>query len=130
MKTHVITDVATFQPGTILGLSEAQAAPRVHALKKLGAGRYETTATVQFKVGETIGVDGDLPKHLASAVIDEKEAARRAKADKAKETKAAADLRKQIQGEVYAELLALLPEALRAQVEKVVADAAAKAAGK
>jgi len=65
---YVTTSVARFAAGTVLTLSKGQAAIRSHALKALGDGRYETTAPVEFKVGESFGYDGELPKSLASVI--------------------------------------------------------------
>lgn len=64
--------------GTVLTLSEAQAARRRHLLKPLGGSRFEALGVVCFKAGEELGVDGDLPKALAEAV--ETDAPRAAKA--------------------------------------------------
>lgn len=65
MKTLKAT---TFAAGTVLALSEHQAAARRHALKPLGRGRYEAIVAIQFKAGEEIGLDGELPKTLADSV--------------------------------------------------------------
>lgn len=62
--------VLSLAAGATLGLTEAQAAARKTVLTPI-AGRkdfYTTTGPVQFKVGEEISYDGDLPKHLAKAV--------------------------------------------------------------
>ena len=61
--------------GTVLKLSVEQAVQRAHNLKDLGGGRYEALVVVQFKRGETIGIEGDLPKvhqHLVDALDNEK----------------------------------------------------------
>ena len=67
MKARVLATVS-FAAGHRLALSEGQAKARRHALKKVGNGSYITTAEVQFKAGETIGVEGDLPKALQALV--------------------------------------------------------------
>lgn len=130
MNKVTITAIATFGAGTVLGLSEAQAAPRAHALKKIGNGRYEVQTSVQFKAGEIIELEGDLPKAMGDVFVDEKQAAAKAKAEQKQRGVEAAKLRKQIEGEVYGELLALLPEGLRAQVEKAVTAAGETNQGK
>lgn len=66
---YIATKTATFGPGARLLLSNEQAAPRLHALKALASGLYETTSPVQFKAGESIGVQGAVPKSL-QAVLD------------------------------------------------------------
>lgn len=67
MKYTVIAPI-TLGPGLLLGLSDAQAAPRSGSLRSLGKGKYEVVAPVQFKAGEVIHADTDLPKALAQAV--------------------------------------------------------------
>lgn len=67
MKARVLATVS-FAAGHRLALSEGQAKARRHALKKVGNGVYTTTAEVQFKAGETIGVEGELPKALQALV--------------------------------------------------------------
>jgi len=52
----------------VVALAAAQAEPRAACLRALGEGRYEVLAPVHFKAGELIGVAGDLPKTLATAV--------------------------------------------------------------
>lgn len=100
MKKYLTTAVISLYAGTVLGLSAKQAALRAHALETLktatpdepaaegkpakagSPGVYRALATVQFKAGETIGLEAAPPKHLADELIDEKEAAQRAKAEK------------------------------------------------
>lgn len=65
MDKYLIVSPATLPAGTRLGLTKPQADARQHALKPAGKGRYVATLPVQFKVGETISVDGELPKALA-----------------------------------------------------------------
>lgn len=48
--------------GTLLGLTEAQAAARHFALRPSVDGLWEVLQTVQFKAGETIEVGGEVPK--------------------------------------------------------------------
>lgn len=69
--------VLSLPAGVVLGLTEAQAAPRQTVLSAVPArkGWYTTTAAVQFKVGEAFLFDDDLPKHLAQAVQDAAKAA-------------------------------------------------------
>lgn len=67
MKYTIIASI-TIGPGLVLGLSDAQAAARSGSLRAVGKGKYEVTATVQFKAGEVIHTDAELPKALAEAV--------------------------------------------------------------
>lgn len=62
--------VLTLPAGTVLGLTEAQASTRSHVLQSVPArkGWYTTAATVQFKIGEEIQIEGSLPPILAHAV--------------------------------------------------------------
>lgn len=66
---HTVIAVLSLPAGTRLGLSKDQARRRAHALKPAGRGYYLTTAPVQFKVGEQVDYDGELPKHLATLVV-------------------------------------------------------------
>lgn len=70
-KVRTLQPVA-FAAGTRLALTAGQVNRRAHALKKLGEGLYETTAAVQFKVGEEFGFDGELAKNLVEIVVDAK----------------------------------------------------------
>jgi hypothetical protein len=66
MERIVATTILRFGPGTVLGLSETQAAARSHALAPAGAeGAYRVTSAVEFKVGEEIGVAEAAPKDPA-----------------------------------------------------------------
>lgn len=76
MKARVLAPVS-FAAGTRLFLSEEQARLRSHAAKLLSGGLYLTTAVVQFKAGEIIGIEGDLPKAMEALVETEAKAARR-----------------------------------------------------
>jgi hypothetical protein len=69
MKYRVL-EPATFGPGARLTLTEDQAAPRRHVLMRLSGDLYETTDLVQFKAGEVLGVQGDLPKSLQAILSD------------------------------------------------------------
>lgn len=68
-----VTSPLTIGPGTLLGLTDAQATPRAHALVAKGDGQYVTTAHLQFKAGEVVDHDGELPKsqaELAEELVD------------------------------------------------------------
>lgn len=62
------TQTLALGPGTVLTLSGRQATCRAHALEHLGGERYRTRAAVEFKAGEELGVEGDLPKALYALV--------------------------------------------------------------
>lgn len=68
MDKYLVVAPATFGAGARLGLSKEQAAARAHALKEVGKGVYVAQQPVQFKAGETVGIDGELPKSLGEAV--------------------------------------------------------------
>lgn len=68
MDKYLIVAPATFGAGARLGLSKEQAAARAHALKEVAKGVYVAQQPVQFKAGEVVGIDGDLPKVLAELV--------------------------------------------------------------
>lgn len=79
--------VLSLQAGVALGLTEAQAAPRAHALTPVPdrKGWYTTTAQVQFKVGEVFMCDDLLPKNLVCVTASVAKAPPRAKAATAEE---------------------------------------------
>ncbi len=74
--------------GGIVRLSKAQADVRKHALQpvkgakvgKDGEASFEIIKPVQFKIGETFGFEGNLPKQLAVLAEDAESAAAKAKA--------------------------------------------------
>lgn len=79
--------VVTLPAGTVLGLSEAQARDRKHALEPMATkGFYTTKQPAQFKVGEVFDYAGELPKALA----EDMDAVERSKAQAAADAKAAA----------------------------------------
>ena len=70
---YTATAIVNLPAGTVLGLSESQAASRMHALQPKGRkGVYLAMQPVQFKVGETFDYDGELPKSLAQSVEEAK----------------------------------------------------------
>lgn len=85
---YIALAVVAFAAGAELGLTEAQASARKHALTPMPGrkGWYIATGPTQFKVGEQFLHDGDLPKALAEAVetpkkVSKAEAAAKAAAD-------------------------------------------------
>lgn len=64
MKQYIITEAMNFNAGSVLELSEKQYKGRDHCLKKIGNNKYEVLKTVQFKIGEVIGLDGEIDKGL------------------------------------------------------------------
>lgn len=67
MDKYLITAPTTLPVGAHVGLSTEQADARAHALDKAGK-HYVATAPLQFKVGEEISYDGELPKALAEGM--------------------------------------------------------------
>ena len=65
LSRYRTTGAVTFGAGTVLGLSDAQAAARESALLPLGKGLFQTRQAVQFKAGEELRVEGGIPKALA-----------------------------------------------------------------
>lgn len=64
MKQIKLIAVANFHQGAVLGLTKEQAAARSHLLKDLGKGKYEVLDKVQFKIGEQLGYEGELPNSI------------------------------------------------------------------
>jgi hypothetical protein len=91
MKYEIVNQAASIASGIVV-LSAAQAKHRLQNLKDLGKDRYEIVNPVQFKIGEVIGYEGDLPKNMAADFLSEKDkAAQKAGAEKAKAAAAAND---------------------------------------
>jgi len=67
IKVRVLSAV-TFAAGTRLALDPRQAGARQHAVRPLGKGLFEVSQPVQFKAGETLGVESDVPKALFEAL--------------------------------------------------------------
>jgi hypothetical protein len=67
---YVVTATLRLPAGSVVGLSEAQAARRKHMLVPVEKrkGWYAASLDLCFKVGEAIQYEGELPKSLANAV--------------------------------------------------------------
>lgn len=67
---YVVIATLRLPAGSVVGLSDAQAAPRGHALEAVPKrkGWFTATGELCFKVGEAIQYEGELPKALANAV--------------------------------------------------------------
>jgi len=61
MRYRVLQPIS-LPKGTLLGLTEAQAAARQFALRPTVDGLWQVLQAVQFKAGETVDVAGDMPK--------------------------------------------------------------------
>lgn len=61
-KYEVMAVKAVFTAGQRLHLTKAQAGSRTHSLKHITGNSYEVTDRVEFKRGETLGVDGTVSK--------------------------------------------------------------------
>lgn len=117
MNKYQIVQIATLHSG-VLELSDAQYARRKHALKQIGKNKYEITKPVQFKVGETIGYEGDMPKAMADMMIDEAEAAaQKAAAKKPKQGKQAKEAEEKANAE--AEALAAQKQAVQDEIDQL-----------
>lgn len=98
MSKYIVTArIARLMAGVLI-LSVDQAKPRSHNLKPLGKNRFEIINAVEFKAGEEIGYEGDLPKALAdnlTSAADAEKAAKKAAESEAKaKAKAAAEAQK------------------------------------
>ena len=78
MKICTVIATVSFGPGVRLGLSEAQAGARRLLLRPVGDNRYEAVAPVQFKAGEIIGIEGDVPKNLQPLLAEQPDVAKAA----------------------------------------------------
>ena len=66
MVQYRILQPLSFHAGALLGLTEAQAHVRRAVLRPLPDGVYEVITEAQFKSGEVISFDGDIPKAKAA----------------------------------------------------------------
>lgn len=80
MDKYQIISSLSVGAGVRLGLSKEQAACRAHVLKDEGKGVYMTLAAVQFKAGESVSIDGALPKPMAS-LVEKTKPAKKAEAE-------------------------------------------------
>jgi hypothetical protein len=67
MKKFETRDTVEFGPGTVLGLTSAQAHARTQSLTPVRKGIWQTLRSVTFKRGEVIGIDDadGLPRYLS-----------------------------------------------------------------
>lgn len=66
MVQYEITQLYAVGQGEIVKLTDAQAKLRAHQLESLGEARYRVVQVVQFKKGEVLGIEGEIPKvHLS-----------------------------------------------------------------
>lgn len=76
MKTYRTLEVVTINAGKI-GLTDEQAAKRIHLLKKKSKGVYEPLGPIMFKAGEEIKLDDVGKVHEAKFEVVEKTAAKK-----------------------------------------------------
>ena len=76
MPTFKVLDrPVTLPAGLVFRPTKDQAARRPHGMKKAGPGnRYELTAPMDFKRGETIEIEGEPPKSLRGHLVPAKKA--------------------------------------------------------
>lgn len=67
MKYRIL-QLLSFYTGALLRLTNEQARPRRAVLQPLGGDLHEVITEANFKAGEVIGFDGDLPKAMAASV--------------------------------------------------------------
>ena len=66
MNRYLVVAAVAFHAGTVLGLSDAQAKARAHALEPVAKGQWRVRGRVEFKAGEEIALAGDVPKAMLS----------------------------------------------------------------
>ena len=72
-KYTVINQVVNFNAG-LLELEDGQSRPRAHKLQHIKGKTFEIVYPVQFKVGEVIGYEGELPRSIVGnlEIVEEK----------------------------------------------------------
>lgn len=88
MSKFIVTAPSARLTSGVLVLTDKQAAVRSHNLKQVGKNRYEIVNPVEFKAGEEIGYEGNLPKSLADNLTGKAEAEAAAKKASQAEEKA------------------------------------------
>ncbi len=83
---HIIVTARALElkPGALVGINEKQAARRKPFLQPVPkrAGWYQVTGAVQFKRGEALQIEGDVPKALAEVIEAPKRSGKPAGGDK------------------------------------------------
>jgi hypothetical protein len=113
----ITTAVLSLGAGALLGLTESQAASRKHVLSAVPDRKdwYLATGPVQFKCGEELCYEGDLPKSLA----DQMDWEDKPKADAATSAESKSVRKARIKAELEAAARA------KAEADAVAADASA-----
>jgi len=62
MKQYRTTQTLAIGEGTVLRLDESQASVRANRLEPVGDGLYRAKELLQFKRGEVLGIEGEIPK--------------------------------------------------------------------
>lgn len=70
MNKYTITGRSILLTSGLLELTDEQSRTRLPKLRALSKTRFEIVQPVEFKRGETIGYEGDLPKSLADRMAD------------------------------------------------------------
>ena len=84
MKQYRAKEVITLGAGSLVQLTEKQAADRTGRIERAGAGRYRLKHALHFKAGEAFGFEGEIPKALAD-LVEQASAAKAAPEKKADE---------------------------------------------
>lgn len=79
-KITVIDGPVSVPAGYLFALSDAQASARAHVLTRESEGVYRSTASTQWKTGETFETDAELGKPVAVRVEAEPKAKAKPKA--------------------------------------------------
>ena len=74
-KYEVVEAVANITGG-VLELEEGQSNPRSHKLRHIGGKKFEVLLPVQFKLGELVSYEGELPRVLQGSlkIVEKKQA--------------------------------------------------------
>lgn len=85
MNRYITKDIVRLHPPGVVQLTKEQAMSRLHLLNEVDVeqGIYKLKADAEFKRGEEFGYKGELPKGLASVMVDPAEIEEDAGADEA-----------------------------------------------
>jgi hypothetical protein len=118
MNKYIVTKPITLHAG-VVRLTKEQVRGRMHKLEPVGKDSYRILASNQFKAGEEIGYEGDLPKNMAENLTTKEKIEAEAKKAAAEADKAKAKAAKEAEkaAEKAAEEAAKAKAKLRADAE-------------
>lgn len=117
MKNYVAKELVTLPAGSVVELTDKQAADRAPRMTRVSKGRYRLNEALQFKAGEAFGFDGDLPKTIANMVLTPEQLREEGEKEKAAAAAADKEAHERLFPVFVSELLAKLKPETASQVQ-------------